>query len=138
MNEKISDIGNALQSVLRVNGDDLLPGAGLFHISYTIGTTGSLDYLEVWASTVRGHWDLACRYWMFPAGEQIAGIRFEPGYASQGVARNLEFVMQHQKVFVPIASPISPGLLQVQMPLHADEKANAMTALAAALERSSR
>jgi hypothetical protein len=43
--------------------------------------------------------------------------------------------MQHQRVFLPMPSPISTGVLQVAMPLHENEKTLAMTSLAEAFER---
>ena len=137
MNKNIPDVGNALQGVIKMNGEDLLHGdtSGLFHIMYVVSVTGALDYLEVWSSTLRGYWDLTCRYWMSAVGGHVAGVRFEPGYESEGLARNIEFVMQHQGVFLPIPTLIPTGLLQVQLPLEEHEKALAVASLAEALER---
>jgi hypothetical protein len=54
MNKYIPDVGNALQSVIKMNGEDLLHGDTpcLFHITYVVSATGALDYLEVWSSTL--------------------------------------------------------------------------------------
>ena len=37
---------------------------GLIHIEYGFAAGGTLDYLKVWSSLTRGHWLLACEYWM--------------------------------------------------------------------------
>lgn len=131
------DVGNALQSAVKMNGEDLLHGdtSGLFHIMYVASVTGALDYLEVWSSTLRGYWDLTCRYWMSAVGVHAAGVRFEPGFESEGLARNIEFVMQHQEVFSPMPTLLPVGLLQVQLPLQQHEKALAEASLAEAFER---
>jgi len=137
MNKDIPDVGNALQSVIKMNGQDLLQSDTpcLFHITYALSATGALDYLEVWSSTLCGYWDLACRYWMSSVEGQVRGVRFEPGYESEGLARNIEFVMQHQRVFLPMPTPISTGVLQVAMPLNENERTLAMASLAEAFER---
>lgn len=51
--------------------------------------------MKVWTSVTRGHWLLACEYWMAANTFHGIGIRFENGYKSEELARILEFVMQH-------------------------------------------
>jgi len=51
------------------------------------------------------------------------GIRFENGYQSEGLARILEFVMQHQDSFVPPPNLDRQGLLQIPMPTEKESAA---------------
>jgi hypothetical protein len=92
----------AIESAIVVSWTDLMHGAptGLIHVEYGFAPTGTLDYLKVWSSITRGHWLLACQYWISANTFHSVGIRFENGYESEGLARILEFVMQHQNSFV--------------------------------------
>lgn len=74
--------------------------SGLIHIEYGFAPTGTLDYLKIWSSVSRGHWLLACEYWMSESTFHGAGVRFDNGYESEGLAHSLEFVMRHQDSFV--------------------------------------
>ncbi len=55
-----------LESAIVVSWPDLIGEAqtGLIHIEYGFAPTGTLYYLKVWSSLTRGHWLLACEYWM--------------------------------------------------------------------------
>ena len=55
------------------------------------------------------------------------GVCFENGYESEGLARILEFVMQHQNSFVPPRNVGRQGLLQIPT---ATEKESAAAAIA--------
>jgi hypothetical protein len=90
-----------LECPIVVSWADLMRDAqtGLIHIEYGFAPTGTLDYLKVWSSITRGHWLLACEYWMSPSTFHGTGVRFENGYKSEGLARILEFVMQHENAF---------------------------------------
>ncbi len=91
-----------LESAIVVSWADLMRGteAGLIHIEYGFAPGGTLDYLKVWSSITRGHWLLACEYWMSPSTFHSTGISFDNGYQSEGLAHILGFVMQHQDAFV--------------------------------------
>jgi hypothetical protein len=107
-----------LESAVVVYWDDLMRGThtGLIHIEYGFAAGGTLDYLKVWSSLSRGHWLLACEYWMSANTSHAAGIGFNNGYQSEGLAHILEFVMQHQKSFVLPPNRGRQGLLQVPTP----------------------
>jgi len=92
------------------------PQAGLIHIEYQLTPGGTLDYLKVWSSTSRGHWFLACEYWMSGVPLHGSGIHFHNGYASEGLAHILDFVMQHQSAFSPVGDFGRHGLLQIPTP----------------------
>lgn len=52
------------------------PASGLIHIEYHVDALGSVEFMKVWASTVRGHWDLVCEHWMHARASYGSGLRF--------------------------------------------------------------
>jgi hypothetical protein len=107
-----------LESAVIVSWADLMHDAqtGLIHIEYGFAPTGTLDYLKIWSSLTRGHWLLACEYWMSESTFHSAGVRFDNGYESEGLSNILERVMQHQTSFVLPANLGRQGLLQISTP----------------------
>lgn len=116
-----------LESAIVMSWADLMRDAqeGLIHIEYGIAPSGTLDYLKVWSSLSRGHWLLACEYWMAASTFHGNGVRFENGYESEGLAHILESVMQHQKSFVLPLNLGRQGLLQISTPTVAESVAAA-------------
>lgn len=114
-----------LESAVIVSWADLTHEAqtGLIHIEYGFAPTGTLDYLKVWSSLTRGHWLLACEYWMSESTFHGAGVRFENGYESQGLSNILERVMQNQTSFVLPENMGRQGLLQISSPTEEDRSA---------------
>jgi hypothetical protein len=110
-----------------VSWADLMHGteAGLIHIEYGFAPGGTLDYLKVWSSITRGHWLLACEYWMSPTTFHAAGISFDNGYESEVLAHNLGFIMQHQDAFALPPNLGRQGLLQVPTPTLEESRAAA-------------
>lgn len=76
----------------------------------------TVDYLKIWSSASRGHWLLACEYWMSASSYHGTGVRFDNGYESEGLADVLESVMKHQNLFVLSPNLGRQGLLQIAMP----------------------
>ncbi len=111
-----------LESAVIISWADLMRAAetGLIHVEYGFSPTGTLDNLKVWSSITRGHWLLACEYWMSANTFHAAGIRFDNGYASEGLAHILESVMQHQDSFVLPPNLGRQGLLQIPTPTQAE------------------
>ncbi|HKU28081.1 MAG TPA: hypothetical protein VJQ54_21610, partial [Candidatus Sulfotelmatobacter sp.] len=122
-------LDHILESAIVVSWPDLSRGthAGLVHIEYAFAPTGTLDYMKVWMSISRGHWLLACEYWMSANTFHGVGVRFENGYQSEELARILEFVMQHQDSFVPPANLGRQGLLQIPTPTEQESTDAAIT-----------
>lgn len=114
-----------LESAVIVSWADLIHEAqtGLIHIEYGFAPTGTLDYLKIWSSLTRGHWLLACEYWMSESTFHGAGVRFENGYESQGLSNILERVMQNQTSFVLPENMGRQGLLQISSPTEEDRSA---------------
>jgi hypothetical protein len=124
-----------LESAMVVSWADLIPGAqtGLIHIEYAFAAGGTLDYLKVWSSIIRGQWLLACEYWMSASTFHSAGIQFHNGYQSEGLAHILESVMQHQTAFSLPADLRRQGLLQIPTPTQ-EESVAAAASVSEALE----
>ena len=116
-----------LESAVIVSWADLIHEAqtGLIHIEYGFAPTGTLDYLKIWSSLTRGHWLLACEYWMSEPTFHGAGVRFDNGYESEGLSNILERVMQHQTLFVLPENMGRQGLLQIPTPTEEDRSAAA-------------
>jgi len=114
-----------LESAVIVSWADLMHDAptGLIHIEYGFAPSGTLDYLKVWSSLTRGHWLLACEYWMSESAFHGAGVRFDNGYESEGLSNILERVMQHQTSFVVPENLGRQGLLQIPTPTEEDRSA---------------
>lgn len=109
-------LDRALQFVVVQAWDELMPDptSGLIHIEYETGSDGLLDFLKVWASTVRGNWVLVCEYWLRPLWSHATGLRFGEGYHSLGFADSLERLAGHQDQFTNL--PNRTGLIQVPPP----------------------
>ena len=56
--------------------------AQLVHIEYQTDDHGSLEFLKVWDSNVRGHWDLICEMWLQALWSNPVGLRFANDYRS--------------------------------------------------------
>ena len=135
MNSK-GNLEQILESAVVISWDDLMHGThtGLIHIEYGFATNGTLDYLKVWSSLTRGHWCLASQYWMSANSFHAAGVVFENGYKSEGLAHILEMAMQHQDSFVLPPNLGRQGLLQISTPT-AEEIAAATALVNVALDR---
>ncbi len=125
-----------LESAVLMSWADLTRGAsdGLIHIEYGFAAGGTLDYLKVWASLSRGHWLLACQYWMSANTFHSAGVGFENGYKSEALAHILEIAMQNQNSFVLPTNLGRQGLLQISTPT-AEEIATAAALVNVAFDR---
>jgi hypothetical protein len=116
------DQGQSIEQVLQcatvVSWADLMRGApaGLIHIEYGFAAGGTLEYLKFWSSIARGHWLLACTYWMSASTFHRAGVRFDNGYQSEDLGNFLESVMQHQSAFALPPNLGRQGLLQISTP----------------------
>jgi hypothetical protein len=111
-------LDRTLESAIVVSWTDLVRDAqtGLIQIEYGFVPAGTLDYLKVWSSLTRGHWLLACEYWMSETTFHSAGIRFDNGYESEGLGQILELVMRHQGEFELPVNLGRQGLLQIATP----------------------
>jgi hypothetical protein len=107
-----------LESAIVVSWEDLMRGAqtGLIHVEYSFAPDTTLDGLEVWSSITRGHWLLACEYWMSPSQSHAAGPCFNNGYKSGRLEQILQSVMHHQAAFSPPENRGRQGLLQISWP----------------------
>lgn len=115
-------LGRALEYAVVQSWDGLMPDAtsGAIHIEYETGSDGLVDFLKIWASTVRGHWNLVCEFWVRPLWSHVTGLRFANDYYSADFARTLEFVIGHENAFVKL--PDRRGLIQVSPPTEEERK----------------
>jgi len=125
-----------LESAVVLSWADLMRGTptGLIHVEYGFATGGTLDYLKVWSSLSRGHWLLACAYWMSANTFHAAGIGFANGYQSEGLSHVLDIAMQHQNSFVLPPNLGRQGLLQISTPT-VEESAAAAAMVKGAFDR---
>jgi hypothetical protein len=123
--ERNQSLERTLESAVIVSWADLIHEVptGLIHIEYGFAPTGTLDYLKIWSSLSRGHWLLACEYWMSESAFHGVGVRFDNGYGSEGLSNILERVMQHQISFALPENMGRQGLLQIPAPTEEDRRA---------------
>jgi len=107
-----------IESAIVANWKDLMHGAqsALIQVEYGYGPSGTLDYLRVWSSITRGYWLLACAYWPSASEVHNAGVQFENGYQSEGLAQSLEIVMEHQNAFAFLPNLARQGLFHLTTP----------------------
>lgn len=112
------NIEGIFESAVRASWGDLMPGSqsGLVHVEYGYSPRGSIDLLQIWSSTRRGHWRLACEYCSTASLQHDRGMRFESGIRSDELRDALELVLQHQDWFEVPANLGRRGLLQVTQP----------------------
>ncbi len=127
--DNAQSLDRILESAVIVSWTDLMKDtrSGLIHLEYTFVPDGSLEYLKVWSSVTRGHWRLACEYWMSPSTFHASGVHFEKGFRSEGLTQTLEFIMQHQQAFSPSPDFGRTGLLQIQLPTEEESTAAAQS-----------
>jgi hypothetical protein len=116
------DLERILESAVVASWPDLTSNikSGLMQIEYGFAAAGTLDYLKVWSSITRGHWLLACTYWMSASKFHGKGVHFDNNYSSEGLADNLDIVMQHQNAFALPENLGRKRLLQIPAPARED------------------
>ena len=116
-----------LESAVVADWADLMPGDrnGWIQIAYGFDPSDALEYIEVWSSIKRGYWVLTCTYWMSDSQSHDAGVHFDNGYKSEGLAHILEVVMQHQNLFGLPQSFGRQGMLSIETPTEKESKAAA-------------
>lgn len=117
-------LDHALEYAVIQSWDELMPSSpsGLIQIEYQTGGDGSIEFLMIWASSIRGHWKLVCEFWMRPLWSHATGLRFSNDFHSAGFAHALELVMEHESAFSKL--PDQHGLIQVYPPTE-DERREA-------------
>jgi hypothetical protein len=85
-------------------------------VEYHMGIDHALEYLKVWSSSTRGHWDLVCEYWMLAPYSQAAGLHFSNQYHSDRLGAILKLAMRHQDTSLSFPDTYRDGLVQVYPP----------------------
>lgn len=111
-----AQLDSTLQYAAVQSWDELIPPSapGLVHIEYQTGSDGSLDFLKVWASIVRGEWTLVCEVWMKPLWSHIPGMYFSNGFQPDMFAHAMKSLMEYDDPFSML--PGQSRLLQVYPP----------------------
>lgn len=115
-------LDRALQYTVIQSWDELMPdpGSGLIHIEYQAGRDDLLEFLLIWAAPIRGTWKLVCEFWMQPLWSHATGLRFGNSYRSEIFARDLNLVINQEKVFSKLPNQV--GLIQVYPPTQEERK----------------
>jgi hypothetical protein len=115
-------LDHALESAVIQSWDELMPTStsGLIQIEYQTGDDGLIEFLMIWASTIRGHWKLVCEFWMRPLWSHATGLRFSNDYHSAAFAHTLDLVMGHENAFSKL--PDQHGLTQVYPPTQEERR----------------
>lgn len=105
---------DAIGEAISVTWADVMPHSdeGLIQVEYGPGTDNQIEWLKVWSSTQRGHWNLVCEYWMAEHPFGNIGLQFAAGYHSDVLGQSLNLIMQHQRQF---ASPDKGSLSLIQV-----------------------
>jgi hypothetical protein len=108
-------LDRVIESAVVVSWNELMPEAipGIIHVEYHTAE-GLLEYLKVWSSTERGHWNLICEYWNCSLWSHVPGLTFGKIYRPGDFSRRLESVMQHGDDFAKL--PQQDGLIQIYPP----------------------
>lgn len=79
-----AQLDKALESAVTHRWSELMSHspAELVHIEYQTDDRGSIEFLKVWASNNRGHWDLICEMWLRALWSSPVGFRFANHYSS--------------------------------------------------------
>jgi hypothetical protein len=91
-------------------------GPSSVHVEYHMGDDQALEYLKVWSSPRRGHWDLVCEYWRDASPSRAAGLRFSNGCSSERLAQILTLAMEHQDTSSGLPDSYRDGMVQVYPP----------------------
>jgi len=115
-------LDTVLADALVLNWSDLMPEltSGLIHVEYHVEPRGSIEFIKVWASTTRGHWDLVCEYFLRSGASGKSGLRFANGYKSEWLERMLESIMQDPETFLVGTPPGTDRMIQVPPPSKKD------------------
>jgi len=114
-----------LADIVVLSWDDLMPefSSGLIHIEYHVDPLGSVEFVKVWASTIRGEWNLICEHWSQAGSSHESGLRLVGGYKSARLERALQSVLQNREIFLVGTAPGRDRLIQVFPPTHPERVA---------------
>lgn len=120
-------LDNALELAVTQNWSEFMSGtrAELVHIEYQTDDHGSLEFLKVWDSDARGHWDLICEIWLRALWSNVVGMRFANDYSSPALAHALDLATADGT-----SNSYLPGhhrLIQVYPPNREDQVATGAT-----------
>jgi hypothetical protein len=109
-------LDRTLQAAVVQSWEELMPGSpsGQIHVEYQTGSNGALEFLRIWSSSVRGHWDLICEMWLQALWSNAVGLRFANNYRSAALTTALGVATQDAGPGSTL--PDHQGFIQVQRP----------------------
>jgi hypothetical protein len=131
---KTINLEQLLDYAVQAGWNDLEPAATLaqVRVEYHPGGDVPLEFVKVWASTVRGTWSLVCEYWPLSLWSRPIGLTFSNQYYSEGLVQAFAAVARTPDAFPRGASNGFDGFLLVEN-VTAEEQAQAERQLANAL-----
>lgn len=115
---EVNAIERILESAVTLNWEDFttrfIPVA--MQIEYRSGPDCWLEYLKVWSSASRGHWNLVCEYRVHATAAHLQGVTFNDSYSSAGLTRMLDAIMHNQQAFAVASSNSGNGLVHIVPP----------------------
>src|SRR5438477_11348133 len=110
---EVNAIERILESAVTLNWEDFttrfIPVA--MPIEYRSGPDCWLEYLKVWSSASRGHWNLVCEYRVHATAAHLQGVTFNDSYSSAGLTRMLDAIMHNQQAFAVASSNSGNGVV---------------------------
>ncbi len=124
----------ALEAAVVQSWAELAPGPSpsQVRVEYETGSDGSLVFMRVWLSSVRGCWKLVCEMWLQALWSNLIGLTFANHYRSVSLARALRLATQD--LTPGSILPDRHGFILVQCPTaeHQADKPIPVAAIAAA------
>ena len=108
-------------------------GTALMRVEYHPGGDVPLEFVKIWASTVRGYWSLVCEYWPRSLSSRPAGLTFSNQYHSAGLAQAFAAITRSPAEFPRSASDGFDGFVLVEN-VTAAQQTEAEQQLAAAVD----
>jgi len=96
--------------------DVMRNGTGSMQVEHHQDDAGLLEYVKIWASSMRGHWDLVCDY-----GSRGTGLNFANGFYSADMTAMLDLVVRNQRSFSDSKPGRVANLIQVSLPTEAEQ-----------------
>jgi hypothetical protein len=124
MNLNPDRLERLLEAAIVVSWSDLTRHGNTtsIQLEYAFAKDGILDFIQIWLSTSRGSWVLACSYWMSSTKLHDSGVHFDNGHYSEGLARFLELVMRQQQDFALPRNFGWQGVVRIAAPTDAERE----------------
>ena len=123
------ELDKALEYAVILAWEDLTKGSEPWavRVEYQCTPGASLDSLLIWADKGGGYRHLICNYSIWSSPAHPSGVVFTEGSYSDGLGKNLDFIMKNQHRFTCRAVDASRQCFILIHPPTTDERAEAAT-----------